>query len=56
MRRSLPILLVACLAPGPPTAPAQASSEPAAFETVVKPFLARNCYLCHNCGNSMGCS
>jgi uncharacterized protein DUF1592/uncharacterized protein DUF1588/uncharacterized protein DUF1587/uncharacterized protein DUF1585/uncharacterized protein DUF1595 len=48
VRRSLPILLVACLAPGAPTAPAQASSEPAAFETVVKPFLARNCYLCHN--------
>ena len=48
MRRSLPILLVACLVPGAPTAPAQASSEPAAFETVVKPFLARNCYLCHN--------
>jgi mono/diheme cytochrome c family protein len=48
VRRSLPILLVACLVPGAPTAPAQASSEPAAFETVVKPFLARNCYLCHN--------
>jgi hypothetical protein len=48
VHRSLPILLVASLAPGAPTAPAQASSEPAAFDAVVKPFLARNCYLCHN--------
>jgi len=49
VRRSLPILFVACLAPGAPAAPAPASSEPAAaFDTVVKPFLARNCYLCHN--------
>ena len=48
MRWLLPILLVACLAPEASARPAHASSEPAAFETVVQPFLARNCYLCHN--------
>jgi mono/diheme cytochrome c family protein len=48
VRWSLPILLLAGLAPGALSAPARPSSEPAAFETVVKPFLARNCYLCHN--------
>ncbi len=48
MRWSLPILVVAGLARGASAAPAQASSGPATFETVVKPFLARNCYLCHN--------
>jgi len=47
VRWSLPILLVVSLgADAPP--PAHASTEPAAFDTVVKPFLARNCYLCHN--------
>jgi hypothetical protein len=48
VRWSLPILLVAGLARAASTAPAPASSEPATFETVVQPFLARNCYLCHN--------
>jgi hypothetical protein len=27
--------------------PARGSHDPAAFETVVKPFLSMNCYLCH---------
>jgi hypothetical protein len=44
----LPILLVACLAAGAPTESSPGLPEPATFETVVKPFLARNCYLCHN--------
>ncbi|HEY2944764.1 MAG TPA: DUF1587 domain-containing protein, partial [Vicinamibacteria bacterium] len=51
MRWSLPILLVAHLAPGArahPAPAAPAAPEPATFDTVVKPFLARNCYLCHN--------
>ena len=48
MRWSLPILFVAHLASPARTEPAPASPEPASFETVVKPFLARNCYLCHN--------
>jgi hypothetical protein len=37
-----------CLAPDAPAGPVAASRSPAAFDTVVKPFLTRNCYLCHN--------
>jgi Protein of unknown function (DUF1592)/Protein of unknown function (DUF1588)/Protein of unknown function (DUF1587)/Protein of unknown function (DUF1585)/Protein of unknown function (DUF1595) len=45
MRATLPVLLVVCAAPGAhPGAPV----TPSTFETVVKPFLTMNCYLCHN--------
>jgi hypothetical protein len=46
VRSSLPILLVVCVAAAAPAA--TPSPEPPDFETVVKPFLSMNCYLCHN--------
>jgi Protein of unknown function (DUF1592)/Protein of unknown function (DUF1588)/Protein of unknown function (DUF1587)/Protein of unknown function (DUF1585)/Protein of unknown function (DUF1595) len=45
-RATLPILLVVCAAPGAHPGPVPAA--PSTFETVVKPFLTMNCYLCHN--------
>jgi hypothetical protein len=46
--RSLPVLVLAGLASGALARAASSSPKTAAFDTVVKPFLARNCYLCHN--------
>jgi len=46
--RSLVLMpLLASVTAGAPARTAPPSPEAAAFETVVKPFLARNCYLCH---------
>src|SRR5437762_1112474 len=49
MSWSLPILLAASLAAQARAKPAP-RPEAAGFETLVKPFLARNCYACHNEG------
>jgi hypothetical protein len=45
---SLLILFVVGFAPDAPAKAPRGSPESAGFETLVKPFLARNCYLCHN--------
>jgi mono/diheme cytochrome c family protein len=39
-------VLLACLVPGVTTSAAPPSPEPH-FESAIKPFLQRNCYLCH---------
>jgi mono/diheme cytochrome c family protein len=48
VRRSRPILIAAFLLCAVPARPSAAASPPADFDTVVKPFLTMNCYLCHN--------
>jgi len=50
MSWSLLIALAASAAPAARAKPAPPRADDAAFQETVKPFLARNCYACHNEG------